>query len=118
MGLDSSVYKVKKEDAISDTYFEWKQQEDIAYFRKHNSLNNWMLEQYYMKGGTLPEGEFSVRLTLDDLNKLKHDVVKWNLPSGYDLMSRKDCIIADLRMCSDAKRAIADGYEVYYSADW
>lgn len=120
MGLDQYAFAVKEEDVISD--FEFKNiddYDDIAYWRKFGSLNNYMTNLYYMKGGvSLDDGSFLVRLTLEDLQKLKYTTMQNNLPHGYNLMDKKDCIISILNFVKEAKCAIANDYEIYYGADW
>lgn len=121
MGLDAYAFAVKPEDAISDTEFlSEKYLDSFDYFRKHHSLNNFMIDLYYQKGGVngVRDCYFSVRLTRDDLQKLKYAVLHNQLPEGYDLCSRRQNIVYDLKFIKEANRAIADGYEVYYSADW
>lgn len=120
MGMDQYAYAIKPEDAISDTEFTWQYQDEFAYWRKHYSLNNYFIPLYYQKGGVngVKDCGFSVRLTRDDLQKLKYVILHNQLPEGYDLCSRRQNIVYDLKFIKEANRAIADGYEVYYSADW
>lgn len=120
MGLDAYAFAVKPIDVISDTEFKDNNQDFFSYWRKHHSLNNYMIDLYYMKGGVdgVKDCYFSVRLTRDDLQKLKYAILHNQLPEGYDLCSRKQNIVYDLNFIKEANRAIADGYEVYYSANW
>ena len=120
MGLDAGAYAVKPTDVISDTEFKDNNQDFFSYFRKHHSLNNYMINLYYQKGGVngVKDCYFNVRLTRDDLQNLKYAILHNQLPEGYDLCSRRQNIIYDLKFIKDANRAIADGYEVYYHADW
>lgn len=120
MGLDAYTFAVKPTDVISDTEFTWQNQDYFAYWRKHGSLNRYMIDLYYQKGGVngVKDCDFSVRLTRDDLQKLKYTILHNQLPEGYDLCSRKQNIIYDLKFIKEANKAIADGYEVYYSANW
>lgn len=119
-GLDQYAFTVDKKDAIDDVNFNYCGQEDFAYFRKHGSLNQFMINLYYMKGGVdgVNNCDFSVRITTNDLQKLKYDIMHNNLPSVYDLGSKKDNIMSYLRFIKDASKVIASGQEVYYSANW
>jgi len=122
LGLDSYAFAVKKEDAISDTEFLFEKYicNDFDYWRKHFSLNSYMIDLYYQKGGVdgINECMFAVRLTRDDLQKLKYAILHNQLPAGYDLCSRKQNIVHDLRFIREANKYINDGFEVYYQADW
>lgn len=123
MGLDAYAFAVKKEDAISDTEFlseKYDALDSFDYFRKHHSLNNYMISLYYQKGGVdgVNDCLFAVRLTRDDLQKLKYAILHNQLPAGYDLCSRKQNIVHDLRFIKEANSVISDGFEVYYQADW
>ena len=120
IGLDSYAFKVKKEDVLSDTSFSQNNQDYFAYFRKHHTLNNYMINLYYQKGGVdgIKNCDFNVRLTKDDLQKLKYVILHNQLPEGYDLMRKKDSVVNDLKFIKEASRVIADGFEVYYHADW
>ena len=120
MGLDQCAFAVDKKDVIDDFNYEYHNQVEIAYWRKNWSLNQFMINLYYMKGGVdgVNNCDFSVRITVNDLQKLKYDIMHKGLPSVYDLGSKRDNIMSYLRFIKDASKVIASGQEVYYSANW
>ncbi len=131
MGLDMNAYAVlptdlRDADAVTD--IELTESDDassieIAYWRKHGALHNWMNQLYDVKGGTDPDFNMnSVVLTLEDLDRLEEQVTEGTLEhkSGFffgdDSSSeyQKD----DLAFIESAREYIEEGYIVYYSSWW
>ena len=140
MGLDMYAYAVVQggqQDGEEESLAEW---------RKHNRLHGWMEELWEDKGqpfdGKLEGnsmGDFNcvpVELTLEDLDQLESDINEKVLPEtggfffGDDSFSWTDSNDkpfkdgdyfhkeTDLEFIREAREAISDGQEVYYSSWW
>ena len=137
MGLDQYGYAKTSEDS---------EQEEIAYWRKHNRLQGWMEQLWEDKGKPNAEpvnedalGSFNcipVELTLTDLEQLEAHVENKALPEtggfffGNDSFDWEDVDgnpypdgdyhykETDLKFVVDARKAIADGKKVYYNSWW
>jgi hypothetical protein len=116
MGLDQYAYTRKPNQK--------EQQQEIAYWRKHNALQGWMESLWRDNGG---EGEFNcveVVLTLDDINNLEAAVTRDNLPETGGFFYGEDSRFDEyqkeqtLEFIKNAKAAIADGLIVAYSSWW
>lgn len=117
MGLDMYANKFKGK-VKSDVDFKVpKTTEEFHYWRKHQSLHQWMEQLYQNKGGS---DEFNsgnnVLLTEEDLDSLEYKIRKGELPetSGFFLTENDD----DLEFISEAREAISNGYQVYYTSWW
>ena len=100
---------------------------EFAYWRKNESLQNWMEQQYRYAGGT---GEFNcqkVYLTKEILNELEIEIKEDNLPDNVGLWqagyfygsdSIEDYKEPTLKFISDAHGYLNDGYKVYYCSWW
>ena len=126
MGLDQNAYKVSQDG----------EREELAYWRKHNRLQGWMEELYRRKGGREEFNMVDVELTLEDIDQLEAAVLNKNLPEtggfffGDDSFSWDDengkpfedgdyhYKETDLKFIEDARKAIAEGKEVYYDSWW
>ena len=132
MGLDQYAYA-----GVGD------EKEELAYWRKHNRLHGWMEDLYRDRGNAVTEEGFGnsfncvpVQLTLSDLEQLEAHVVDKKLPEtggfffGDDSFSWEDedgkafakgdyfHKETDLKFIEDARKAIAQGKEVYYDSWW
>lgn len=125
MGLDQYAFKVKKghiEKPVNFSLPEGVEPEEISYWRKHPNLQGWMKKLWAKKGG---EGEFNcvpVLLTEEDLDQLKKAVKKEKLPdtTGFFFGNDSDDYYyrTDLRFIENAKKALKEGYDVYYDSWW
>ena len=134
MGLDQYAYA-----GIGD------EKEELAYWRKHNRLHGWMEQLWEDKGKPnspqqeSPMGNFNcvpVRLTLSDLEQLEahiegkslpetggfffgHDSFGWESEDG-EPFKEGDYYYkeTDLEFIELARKAIAEGKEVYYDSWW
>jgi hypothetical protein len=124
MGLDMYAFKTK---TVPDKQidFEVDKKEEIAYWRKFNNLHGWMEKLYEKKGGT---GEFNcvpVRLENEDLDKLEADTrdeknldpVEGFFFGHSDPLSKEDQEEI-FEFIQDARKAITDGYVVFYDSWW
>ena len=114
MGLDMYAFKRKPgEDQDAN--------KEIDYWRKHPDLHGWMEDLYRVKGGNEHFNCVEVRLTADDLLRLKADVEAAALPhtEGFFFsISLPEEREHDLEFIAKAQQAIDDGYEVYYDSWW
>jgi len=125
MGLDMNAYKTKfqPDSQIDFRVPQDEETEELYYWRKHPNLHGWMNALYESKGGKEEFNCVNVQLTLEDLEKLKEDLVNDTLPStsgfffgksfGGEEEKKHDLVFIDL-----AKEAIEDGYTVYYTSWW
>ena len=134
MGLDQYAYAENGEE-----------QEELAYWRKHNRLQGWMEQLWHDKGKPNnhnepnPMGEFNcipVQLSLSDLEQLEAHIVDKKLPEtagfffgddSYDWLDENENPFdegdyyykeTDLKFIEDARKAIDDGKKVYYNCWW
>jgi hypothetical protein len=134
MGLDQFGYA-----GIGD------EKEEIAYWRKHNRLHGWMQDLWIDRGKPnapneeSPMGDFNcipVRLTLSDLEQLEAHILDKKLPETGGFFFGDDSFNwddengkpfedgdyhykeTDLKFIKDARKAIAEGKEVYYDSWW
>ena len=96
--------------------------EEFFYWRKHPDLQGWMQKLYRAKGGADESFNSSpVVLTMEDLDNLENDVRQHKLPETQGFFFGKsygDEMERDLDFIDQARRAIKDGYTVYYSSWW
>ena len=123
MGLDQHVYQTKnKPETKVDFEYDWEERKELFYWRKHPDLQGWMQKLYVAKGGTSEEfNGNTVVLTLKDLDALENDVRQHKLPTTTGFFfgqSYGDEIENDLDFIYKARRAIADGYTVFYTSSW
>jgi hypothetical protein len=128
MGLDMFAFKTKQTVPTPETQGEDRVAEQIAYWRKHPNLHGWM-EELWLSRGNKSEIEalgsnfncVAVELTLDDLANLERDVMADNLPVTGGFMfgaSRPEHYAEDMAFIAAARKAIAEGYKVYYDSWW
>jgi hypothetical protein len=134
MGLDQYAYAQEGEE-----------QEEIAYWRKHNRLQGWMEELWEDKGKpnlsdeASPMGDFNcvpVELTLSDLEQLEahvenkelpetggfffgNDSFSWEKENGEEYEENDYYYKADdLEFIGKARKAIEEGKKVFYNCWW
>lgn len=124
MGLDQNAYICKPEDLDSEVDFSTEEiwTSEIAYWRKHANLQGWMNDLYSAKGGKDEYFNVSpVRLTLGDIYALEDDILNDTLPetTGFFFgVSGEHHKYDDLEFIKKAKKAINDGYAVFYCANY
>jgi hypothetical protein len=124
MGLDAWGYTVKAEligERLIDIAIPEPQAREIAYWRKHHALHEWMEGLYRAKGGAAKEFNCTaVRLDAADLDLLERSVSEaWGKQGddpreGYNPVHQR----ADIEFLAAARGAIADGMAVLYHAWW
>lgn len=126
MGLDMFAFKVKKGMITESVDFELPENEEthdeLHYWRKHPNLHGWMENLYYEKGGTSDVFNcVSVQLTEEDINRLETDVKKNKLPETQGFFfgqSYPEDKKGDLEFIKDARRALKEGFDIYYTSWW
>ena len=133
MGLDQYAYATPQET---------EEQEELAYWRKHNRLQGWMEDLWNDKGRpnaeteNNPMGDFNcvpVELTLSDIEQLEAHVANKALPETGGFFFGDDSFgwtnedgnefadgdyyykETDLKFIGDARKAIKDGKKVFYN---
>ena len=137
MGLDQYAY-ARPVGVESDG---GENNEELAYWRKHNRLHGWMEDLYRDRGNEVTEDGFGnsfncvpVQLTLSDLEQLEAHVEGKSLPEtggfffgndSYDYEDENKNADGgyfhkeiDVQFIADARKAIAEGKEVYYDSWW
>ena len=129
MGLDQYAYS-RPVGVESDG---GENNEEIAYWRKHNRLHGYMESLYQDKGNELGQQAFGndfncveLELTLSDIEQLEAFIEFKNLPETngfffggdsyeeYDEYYKED----DLNFIANARQALADGKQVFYNSWW
>ena len=126
MGLDQFAYVAAQENDRSNS-------REIAYWRKHPSLQGWM-EQLWIKkgnpGGSSGQEEawgsgfngIELELLWEDIELLEQDILNGCLPatSGFFFGDSKDEYYKehDLNFVCQAKAEIFSGLKVFYNSSW
>ena len=123
MGLDQYATARKGEARTDDegyTYYE--DSKELAYWRKHPSLQGWMEDLWIEKGNS---GEFNcvdVELTLGDLDSMEEALDENALPETVCFFfcenSEEHYAEQDREFIREARAAIKQGYKVVYSSWW
>jgi|TARA_R110002124_G_scaffold113111_5_gene267378 hypothetical protein len=115
MGLDQYAF-IRLETKDVDGNFET---EELATWRKHSSLHGFMEEHYY---GDKEFNCIDLEITEDDIDELEEAVNAGDLPATKGFFfgddSSKYYKEADLEFCANARKALEDGQEVFYSSWW
>ena len=130
MGLDMYAFRVKAEYVIDDFNIRGQDAgreddlEELAYWRKHHDLHGWMERLYRSKGGDKESFNcVPVRLTMQDLQLLEHDVLNSRLPETQGFFFGTNppdewTMEQDMKFIVSAKMAITQGDAVYYDSWW
>jgi hypothetical protein len=122
MGLDQYAYRTKIKPKKPVDFERDEDSIEIFYWRKHPDLQGWMQKLYRAKGGADESFNSSpVVLTMEDLDNLENDVRQHKLPETQGFFFGKSYgeeMERDLDFIDQARRAIKDGYTVYYSSWW
>jgi hypothetical protein len=123
MGLDMYAYKTKREVKGVDFEMDHDEDEQFAYWRKHPNLHGLMQELYEKKGGSSEQfNVVPVELTNEDLIEVGEKVINNKLPStsGFFFGSDSDehYFKEDVEFLEQAKKALKEGYKIYYTSWW
>ena len=125
MGLDMYAFFVEKKDAISDEKcrLAYGQVEDY-YWRKDYNLHDWIEKLWEKRTGNTDRNNFNcvqIRLYKEDIEGLEKAINTWKIddsePFSFDKYT-SNMKKHDLQFCQEAKKAIKDGYAVYYDSWW
>ena len=123
MGLDQYGIARKGEPKTDeDGYTFYEDEMELAYWRKHPSLQGWMEDLWIEKGNS---GEFNcvdVELTLGDLDSMEEALDENALPETVGFFfgenSEEHYAEQDREFIVNARAAIKQGYTVVYSSWW
>ena len=123
MGLDQYGIARKGEPKTDeDGYTFYEDEMELAYWRKHPSLQGWMEDLWIEKGNS---GEFNcvdVELTLGDLDSMEEALDENALPETVGFFfgenSEEHYAEQDREFIREARAAIKQGYKVVYSSWW
>ncbi len=114
MGLDQSAYTKDKKG----------NEQEIAYWRKHNALDGWMEKLFREKGNDGGWNCAELELTKEDIEHLEQDVKSDSLPETegffYGADSRFDEYKKEqtLEFIEEAKVLLEKGERVYYGCNY
>jgi len=125
MGLDSSLYEIDANLITANfgfikgnNYYKIKNASvELAYWRKHFSLNCWMNEMYERKGGKDLQLDSVVVVDLNDLNELEM-FIKSQKNEDWSRYERPEDQELDIQVIQKAKQSILNEKKVYYYASW
>ena len=121
MGLDMYAM-ITSETPNKPVDFEYTETAGMIHsWRKHPDLHGWMQQLYFDKGGQQEFNCVPVVLTATDLDQLEAAIVDRELPetSGFFFgNSFGEEHEDDLEFITKARKAIADGYTVFYDSWW
>ncbi len=127
MGLDMYAYAAPH-TGNEDSYA--RNQQALAYWRKHPNLHGWMEQCWRSKLQRDPSSDpiyngfngIEVELTWEDLSKLEKDIKDNKLPdtTGFFFGSDSDEYYRnqDLEFIAEAKTQIFLGFKVFYNSSW
>jgi hypothetical protein len=131
MGLDQYTYRVEKgiipEGVEVDFELPETQASEDFYWRKNHYLQGWMERLYVEKGGTDSFNCVNLKLTEDDLLRLKKDIEEKNLHKtdgfffgrDFDYYSEDGYAQRDLKFVEEALESIREeGDDIVYSSWW
>ena len=129
MGLDQYAY-ARPVGVESDG---GNNNEELAYWRKHNRLHGWMEDLYRDRGNSVSHEAFGndfncveVELTESDIEQLEAHIEQKSLPetggfffgndsyAEYEEYHKED----DISFIENARQAIAEGKKGYYNSWW
>lgn len=120
MGLDMYAM-ITNETPDTPVDFKSNDATELHYWRKHPNLHGWMQQLYFDKGGTQEFNCVPVILTLEDIEQLEFAIVNHELPDTIGFFfgnSIGDEYDGDLAFIAKARKAIAEGYTVFYDSWW
>jgi hypothetical protein len=122
MGLDMYAFIVEKSFVTPDVDFTLEDNlvQRLHYWRKHHHLHDWMERLYVAKGGQNPDFNLSaMALNSADLDALETAIKNTGMPASSGLPLRNDRERDDdLDFIRKARRALTNGFAVFYLAWW
>lgn len=125
MGLDMYANSVKKGIELEGDFgfsLEGTDNTEIKYWRKFNNLHGWMEELYVSKGGVDEFNCVYLKLTLEDLERLKLEASGLKPTTGFFFGSQNEMEPEDVEdvvsFCDKAIKEIEEGNTVVYYSWW
>jgi len=123
MGLDQYASARKGEPTIDeDGCKEWKDNIELGEWRKHPHLQGFMESVYHDNGGTEEFNCVDVELSINDIDNLEANIKEASLPETEGFFFGNDSSEyyreQDLEFCTNARKALEDGYTIVYSSWW
>jgi len=118
MGLDQYAFIRKNENQ------PYHEDDEIAYWRKHNALQGWMENLWKDKGNLGTFNRVDIVLTKKDLDRLEQDLNSDSLPQtdgffyGGDSRFDEHQKTKSLQFIVNARQAMEKGLEVVYCSCW
>lgn len=127
MGLDQYLFKTKEtEQSLKDWNYETqgdKPVEQLYYWRKHANLQGYMQDIWVAREN--PEEAYfncvPLFLTKEDIDQWEEDMKAKNYPSttGFFFGTTEDFHFEeDAEAIAEARKALEEGYNVYYDSWW
>lgn len=120
MGLDMYAM-ITTEKPATPVDFKVSEATELHYWRKHPNLHGWMEQVYFDKGGTQEFNCTPVIITLEDIEQLEAAIIHHELPNTNGFFygnSTGDEYKDDLVFTAKARKAIAEGYTLFYDSWW
>lgn len=121
MGLDMYAYKTRQEVPQVD-FEEPADAKQIGYWWKHPNLHGWMRQLYFHRGGQDTDFNCScLQLDAGDLDVLEATIKADKLPETQGFFfgqSQPEYKARDLAFIAKARKALAQGFNLYYRAWW
>ena len=127
MGLDMYLYKIPKKyykDQFTETFTDtckWQELEkyEIGYWRKYWDLHRYFCKLCMEKKQTINTNVYEdfqeFEITAEDLDNLKELFKENDLDPYFEDFNYKKY---NLKVIKKAKKAIKDGYHIFYDASW
>ena len=136
MGLDQYAYardpRIQRDEEDED---DWGGDVHIMDWRKHNRLQGYMEQIWLEQGGEYGESwgdgfnGKEVKLGNDEIDALEEVIKNRDLPEtsgfffgndSYEDYENEDWgyLKSDLEFIAEAKKLLAEGFEVYYNSSW
>jgi hypothetical protein len=104
---------------------------EIAYWRNHSNLHQWMMKLYLEKGGTGDFNDDELELLWDDIKRLESDIKEGKLRNNWRsglafgmnfgaFGSPQDDKYSeyDVEFCINAKAELFLGLRIFYNSRW
>jgi hypothetical protein len=136
MGLDQYAYardpRIERDEEDED---DWGGDVHIMDWRKHNRLQGYMEQIWLEQGGEYGESwgdgfnGKEVKLGVDEINALEEVIENRDLPEtsgfffgndSYEDYENKEWgyLKSDIEFIAEARKLLAEGFEVYYNSSW
>lgn len=136
MGLDQYAYardpRIERDEEDED---DWGGDVHIMDWRKHNRLQGYMEQVWLEQGGEYGESwgdgfnGKEVKLGVEEINALEEAIANRELPETGGFFFGNDSyedyeneewgyLKSDIEFIAEARKLLAEGFEVYYNSSW